>query len=99
MAMAAMGAGDPVAVVELQAEADRRGFLAGIEVNETRYLAGGEFRVHPILEFADRAHGGIGFEQIFPAELHATLPKRSNWPRWATVGFGLRFLIIWRRVP
>src|SRR5262252_4225292 len=78
MAMAAMGAGDVVAVAEVHAHADRRGFLAGVEVNEARDVAGGKFLLHPVLEGANGAHVAIGADQLVAAQLHAILP-RSAW--------------------
>src|SRR5262249_31747799 len=70
MAMAAMGAGDMVAVGQVHAHADRRRFLAGVEVDEARDVAGGKFLLHPVLEGANGAHVAIGADQLVAAQLH-----------------------------
>ena len=69
MAVAAMGRGDDVTVVEMQADADAGRFLAGIEMHEPRNAPGGEFVVHRILELADRPHLTIRAEQLFSRQL------------------------------
>ena len=67
VAVAAMGAGDAVDVGQMHAEADARGFLAGVEMHEARDVAGRELVVHALLELADRAHLVVRFEQIVTA--------------------------------
>ena len=62
VAVAAMGAGDAVAIGQMHAEADARGLLAGIEMHEARDVAGRELVVHALLELADRPHPVVGFE-------------------------------------
>ena len=65
VAVAAMGAGDVVDVGQVHAEADARGFLAGVEMDEARDVAGRELVVHALLELADHPHPVIGLEQVF----------------------------------
>ena len=50
-------------VVQMHHDAGGRGLLAGIEMDEARNIALGEFDMQPLLEFADRAHGAIGLQQ------------------------------------
>ena len=71
VAMAAVIAGDLVALVEMHAEAGRAGFFPGIKMHEAGNIAGGEFHVQPLLEFADGFHHPVGSEQFVFAELHA----------------------------
>src|SRR5262249_8386482 len=66
--------GDGVPIVEMHAHADARCLFAGIEMDEPGDVAGREFVVHGILELADEAHPRIGFNQIFPAQLHRLPP-------------------------
>ena len=74
VAMPAVGAGDVVGSVELHADADGRCLLAGVEMDEARYLARGELLVHPLFEFADGAHPRVGREKLFAVELHGRSP-------------------------
>jgi hypothetical protein len=64
MAMAAMRARDVVVVAQVHAETGGRGFFAGVQVHEAGNGAGGEFRMHPLLELADRAHRAIGLHEL-----------------------------------
>jgi hypothetical protein len=64
MAVAAMGRRNPVAIGEMQHYPRGAGFFAGIEVNEPRNVTLGEFDVQTFLEFSDRAHDPVSFEQI-----------------------------------
>ena len=72
VAVAAMGAGDAIAIVEVQAHADAACLLAGIEVHETGDFTGRELDVKAFLEFADRAHGPVSRQQFVSAELHTS---------------------------
>src|SRR5215468_10139511 len=74
VAVAAMRAGDGVAVVEMHADADARCLLAGVELHEARNVAGRELVMHGILELADHAHPLVGLHKIIPAELHLFPP-------------------------
>ena len=60
VAVPAMRAGDVVAVLEVHAEADARGLLARIEMDEARDGAGRELLVHGVLELADHPHPPVG---------------------------------------
>jgi hypothetical protein len=62
MAMAAVGAGDVIAVAKLQANPDRRSLLAGIEVNEAWNTSGSELIMDPVLEHANGAHVAVGLD-------------------------------------
>ena len=78
VAVAAMGRGDVILLTEVHADADRGGLLTGVEMDEARDLAGGEFVMYPILELPDRAHPSIGQEQIVSTHLkHGWVP-----PSW-----------------
>src|SRR6516165_10385851 len=92
VAMAAMGAGDGVTVVEVAADADRRRLLARVQVHESGDLAGRELRVHAFLELADRPHRAVDAQQLLPGESsplhragHVAPPRRSvrGNPGWA----------------
>ena len=76
VAMAAMGAGDVVALgAELLADADGAGFLAGIEMHEAGDLAVRELDMQPLLELADRTHPPIGLLELAAVQLkHALSP-------------------------
>ena len=50
VAVAAVGRGDGVAVVEMHADADAGSFLAGIEMHEAGDVAGGELGMDRVLE-------------------------------------------------
>ena len=67
VAVAAVGRGDVVLVVQMQADADRGGLLAGIEMDEAGDVAGRELVVDGVLELADGAHLPVGLEQLFAA--------------------------------
>ena len=56
VAVAAVGAGDVVVVVQRGAHPDRHGLLPQVEVHEAGQLAGGEQVLHPVLEVADLEH-------------------------------------------
>ena len=64
VAVAAMGRGDGVPVVEMHAHADAGRLLTGIEMDEARDVAGGKFFVERVFEFADGGHPLIGFAQF-----------------------------------
>src|SRR5229473_1136796 len=68
VAVAAMGAGDGVAVVEVAAYADRRRLLARVQVDESGNLAGRELRVHAFLELADRPHRPVDVQQVLSSQ-------------------------------
>ena len=70
VAVAAMGAGDGVAVVEMHADADARRLLAGVEMHEARDVAGRELVVDGVLELPDRPHPAVSLEQILATKLH-----------------------------
>ena len=67
MAMAAMGGDDLVLDIEVLAHAHGHRFLPAIEVGETSDLAGLDFEMEALLEFADHLHLTIGALQRFPA--------------------------------
>src|SRR5262249_37524703 len=56
MAMAAMGGGDAVALVQMHHDAGGRGLLACIEMDEARNVAARELDMETLLELTDRAH-------------------------------------------
>ena len=64
--------------VRCMQNADARGLLAGVEMDEARDVAGRELVVDALLELADRAHLVVGLEQIVAAELHVCLPVRKR---------------------
>ncbi len=57
--MAAMGAGDHVTVGQVIADAGRDGFLADIEMDRARQVAGGRVVAEPLLHLADKQHALI----------------------------------------
>ena len=65
--------------VEVHADADGGGFLAGIEMHEAGNAAGRELDVHPLLEIADRAHHAVRRQKLLAIELHGC---RSPVVRW-----------------
>ena len=67
VAVAAVGRGDAVLVVQVQADADAGGLLAGVEMDEARDVAGRELLVNGVLELADGAHLPVRLEQLFTA--------------------------------
>ena len=67
VAVAAVGRGDVILVVQMQADADPGRLLAGIEMDETRDVARRELLVDGVLELADGAHLPVGFEQLVAA--------------------------------
>ena len=73
VAMAPMGARDPVGIAQVLADADRDGFLAGIKVREPRDLAGLDLDVQSLLELADGLHLPVGAEQSVRGQRHACL--------------------------
>src|SRR5438105_13707712 len=58
----------------MQAHADRRGFLAGIEMDKAGDAAFRELFLHPLFEAADRDHRTIGADQLVAAQLHGIPP-------------------------
>ncbi|CAM5768696.1 hypothetical protein LMIY3S_02585 [Labrys miyagiensis] len=80
VAVTPVGRGDAVDLSEVHANARRRGLLAGIEMHEARYLAGGEFDVQPFFEIADGPHGAVSPQQVSPIELHdEALPEAGRF--------------------
>ena len=75
-----MRARDPVGIVQVLADAYGDGFLTGVEVRETRDLAGLDLDVQALLELADGLHLPVGAEQSIRGQRHACLLR----------GFGLR---------
>jgi hypothetical protein len=69
MAVASVGAGDVVFVLQVHAHPHARGFLAGVKVHEPGDRPGGELVMHPVLELADRAHLRISLGELFSAQL------------------------------
>ena len=78
VAVPAVGARDVVVLPEVHHDAGRGGFLARVEMNEPRKVAGGELHVDPLLEFPDRLHGPVGLEQLLPAERNGVGAHRSS---------------------
>jgi len=76
MAVSAVVARNAIVVAQLHAHAGSRGFLAGIQMHETRDPALGEFDVNAIFEFANGLHCAIGVEQVLDRQCvrHANLP-------------------------
>ena len=68
MAVAAMGRGDAVAVVQMQHDADGGRFLTGIQMDEARNIAAPEIDVQPLLELADGAHPPVSGQQFVLAQ-------------------------------
>src|SRR5687767_14549061 len=62
----------------MHADADAGGFLAGIKMHEARDVAGGEFDVHRLLEFADEAHAPIGGQEFVARELQPARHEKSS---------------------
>ena len=56
MAVAAMRAGDLVAVVEMHTYAGGYSFLAGVKMHETRDFTGSELDMDAVFEFPDQLH-------------------------------------------
>ena len=56
MTVPPMGAGDPVAIKQMDAVAHSYGFVAYILMNETRDLAGRKFEVQTLLELPNSLH-------------------------------------------
>jgi hypothetical protein len=67
VAVAAVGRGDVILVVQMEADADPRRLFAGIEMDETGDVARRELLVDGVLELADGAHLSVGFEQLVTA--------------------------------
>ena len=67
VAMAAVGGRDAVLVVQVHADTDARCLLAGVQMDETRNVAGREFLVNGVLELANQAHLLIRLEQLLTA--------------------------------
>jgi hypothetical protein len=63
VAMTAMRARNPIARTKMCADADRRCFLAGVKMHETRNPALGKFVLNALLEPADRNHVAPGFQK------------------------------------
>ena len=78
MAVAAMGGGDDVALVEMQAHADAGGLLAGIEMHEARNASRRELVVHRVLEVPDRPHLTIRPRKLLARQLHRTRHLSSS---------------------
>ena len=81
-----MRRGDGVAVVEMHADADARRLLAGIEMHEARNVAGGEFLVHRVLEFADQRACAGRRQEVRRARAAARSPWASSSSRFRSVG-------------
>jgi hypothetical protein len=64
MPVPAMGRGDAVAVVQMRHDADRRGLLSGVKMDEAGDLAAREIDMQPLLEIADGAHPAIGVQKL-----------------------------------
>ena len=62
VAVAAMRRRDAVLVVQVQADAHAGRLLAGVQMDETRDVAGREFLVNGVLELANEAHLAIRLE-------------------------------------
>ena len=62
VAVAAVGRGDAVLVAQVQADADTGRLLAGVQMDETRNVAGREFLMHGVLELANQAHLPVRLE-------------------------------------
>ena len=69
VAVAAVGAGDEVGVVEVRADADRDRLLAGVEVDEAGDLTVGELPHGRLLEAADQRHPLVHPEQRLAGQL------------------------------
>ncbi|KWV89522.1 hypothetical protein PFLmoz3_00816 [Pseudomonas fluorescens] len=62
MSVAAVVGRDAIIVIEMRHDTSGAGFLAGIQVNETGDLAGGELHMQAFFEIADGAHHGVGMQ-------------------------------------
>ena len=87
VAVAAVGTGNVVVLAQVQHDAGGGRFLARVQMHEAGQVAGGEFHVHPFLEFPDRLHGAVGPEQFLPAEGKVVVAHRfscrvSSLRRW-----------------
>lgn len=69
VAMAAVGRGDAVAVAQVGHDPGSGGLFAGVQVDETGDLAGGELDVQAFFKGADGAHHFIGMQQLFGTQL------------------------------
>ncbi len=70
-----------IPVGQMQADADGAGLLTGIEMNETRNVAGGEFEMDPILELPDQAHLSIGTQKVVATQLHGRSSRCGSYVR------------------
>jgi hypothetical protein len=70
VAVAAVRAGDVVAVVQVHAKPHPGRLLAGVEVDEARDVARRELLVDGVLELPDHPHAAVGLQQVLAAELH-----------------------------
>src|SRR5271166_1070361 len=78
MAVAAVRRGYHVADAELRADADGGRLLSGVEMDEARNLAAGEFVVDAILEATDRGHAAIAVEEKLPTVLHVASQRTRS---------------------
>ncbi len=69
MAVAAMGGGNTVLVLQMHHNAGAGSFFTRIEMHEARNIAFGEFRVEALLELANGAHRPIGLQK----------PRLAKW--------------------
>jgi hypothetical protein len=69
VAMAAVGGGDAILVGEVRHDAGGGCLLAGIEVDESGDLAGGELHVEPFFEGTDGAHDPVGMQQLVSGQV------------------------------
>ena len=86
VAVAPVGAGDVVAVVQVDAHADGGCFLPGVEMDESGNAAFGKLAMHTLLELADRVHGAVALQKLFAIELHSRF-----LPSVRPMLFGLRW--------
>ena len=97
VAVAAMGGGDVVLVVQMQADADRGRLLAGIEMDEAGDVACRELLVDGVLERADGPHLPVRLEQFVAAELHVGLPPLLAPWGWCSRNGTARQEMVWPR--
>jgi hypothetical protein len=71
--MAAMGAGYVVSFVEIHANSDRRGLLAGVKMDKAGDFSRRKLEMDPFLEFSDHAHVAVGVQKLFAWQLHFEL--------------------------
>ena len=73
VAVATVVGGDAIFIVEVGHDPGGAGFLAGIQVDETWDLAGGEFHVQALFEIANSAHHGVGMKQLISGQVSGHL--------------------------